>query len=917
MPQWQRHPVETLLSLRIDTPSSDYHKTETPNVELYVRVRPVDPDGCVSVTVAIVNKCATPNGEMRDSYAFYQPEIVIRTVENNAAFLERRTINEHIDDTDLKSYRLLYRHAKEFAVGHGCSATWTKNAQGNRALEIRSTFIPVHRLLLADVNQAIESIPMCILAESSDEDIAQRLHALCTGYETWIAERAVEVESLKNSGEIDSDQSGTAIEHLENCRLSLRQMRDGIACLFDSHDGKVMASFRLMNQAMADQRARARWLKEGKPTDAPQRSDVDRWYPFQLAFILQCLPGLVDDNSPQRDVLDLLWFPTGGGKTEAYLGLIAFVIFLRRLRTGKDGVTALMRYTLRLLTIQQFERAAILICCCEAIRRSRNDLGSTEIGIGMWVGRSSTPNSLDEARESLTKLRRGDLIETKNPVQLHSCPWCGARLDYNHYYIQGEPNRRMIVACQKKDCEFGKYLPVSLVDEDIYSSRPTLIIATVDKFASLPWRDSCAQLFNSPGTAGTRPPELIIQDELHLISGPLGTLVGLYETALDALCSTHGVKPKIIASTATIRRAAQQVRALFSRDVRQFPPPGIDARDSYFATEAPPDRKGDRCYVGLMAPGTSHTSLLVRTYASLLQSASEIDGTDEVRDAYWTLVGYFNSLRVLGGARMQVQDDVNLRLDYLAHQHETDKRSIDRPIELTSREPSGKIPEHLKSMAETYPDALDIILATNMISVGVDIDRLGLMAVMGQPQSTSEYIQSTSRVGRRYPGLVTVMFNAARSRDRSHYESFISYHSALYRQVESASVTPFSARARDRGLHAVLISMLRHTIPGLAPNDAASRISLHLNEVNAARQIILDRIQLIAPDQVTSAAAQLDYIIDRWTRRANAPQLNYYSPKRTHAALLIEASEAENAREAFPTQWSLRDVDRSANLYFA
>lgn len=288
-----------------------------------------------------------------------------------------------------------------------------------------------------------------------------------------------------------------------------------------------------------------------------------------------------------------------------------------------------------------------------------------------------------------------------------------------------------------------------------------------------------------------------------------------------------------------------------------------------------------------------------------------------MKDAYWTLVGYFNSLRVLGGARMQVQDDVGDRLELLAQATGAKPRRIESRIELTSREPSGAIPSHLKRMALSLPDpdALDVILATNMISVGVDIDRLGLMVVMGQPQSTSEYIQATSRVGRKWPGLVVVLFNAARSRDRSHYESFAAYHSALYRQVESTSVTPFSSRSRDRGLHAVVVALARAIVPGFRSNTSARRILTHRPDLDAVKELIRRRVHDVSPDDEAATCAEVDQRLDEWAElaRANA-DLVYTSPRHPDKALLQEAGNPGDS-DGFPTLRSLRDVDRSSNLY--
>ena len=434
----------------------------------------------------------------------------------------------------------------------------------------------------------------------------------------------------------------------------------------------------------------------------------------------------------------------------------------------------------------------------------------------------------------------------------------------------------------------------------------------------MPWKHETARLFNIGESSP--PPELIIQDELHLISGPLGTMTGLYETAVEALCRDGSVGPKIIASTATIRRAGEQTKGLFATSrVSQFPPLGLDARDSYFAVERPAEERGTRLYVGLSAQGTSQTTLMVRTYAALLQTAKELQATDHDRDPYWTLVGYFNSLRVLGGARIQVQDDVVDRIGVVASRTGAKPRTIDRTIELTSREPSKDIPGHLQSMAIASPDneALDLILATNMISVGVDVDRLGLMVVMGQPQSTSEYIQASSRVGRRHPGLVVVLLNSAKSRDRSHYESFVTYHSALYSQVESSSVTPFSSRARDRGLHGVLIALARLRNERFRPNRGAADTADLEKALRFEEKLILDRVQRVNPRERSATTADLKRIIDRWRLRADDVNGLVYSKfKEPTTSLLVDASTDDPTVEgAFRTLQSLRDVDKSSNLY--
>lgn len=888
------------------------------DLELFVRVRPADPDGVSAVTLALLNRFeSSSNAAGRDANAFFQPRITVRATDRSSPFVERPSLGFADTDEELNSYRLLYRHAPNFATGHGCAVEWepievtindTATAPATRW--IRTTFVPTYDLRLADSNPKIDvdQLGMHRLATASDADVVAALKALTSGYRAWIQGREEQVQSISIDGLRE-----TASEHLERCSKACDRMDAGIELLADPADTTPMDAFRLANRAMAMQRARTEWLRSSNRESTSPDEAAGTWRPFQIAFMLLSLRGIAVRESDDRGIADVLWFPTGGGKTEAYLGLIAFATFLRRLRAPRNGggVTVLMRYTLRLLTVQQFERAALLMCCMDVLRRdAAGRLGQSEISIGMWVGRGSTPNTLDEAKRSLRKLARNDEVQEENPVQIRSCCWCGTALDHYDYKVIDD---HLVIACDTAGCEFAEGLPVHVVDETIYAERPTLIIATADKFAGLPWKPEIGNLFNH--FSSEPPPELIIQDELHLISGPLGTLAGLYETAVDLI----GHQPKVVASTATIRRAVHQGRALFNRQVEQFPPPGLDARDSYFSVETPPSRKASRLYVGLMAPATSQTSLMVRTYAALLHHAQAIEGNDEVRDAYWTLLGYFNSLRLLGGAKLQVQDDVNDRLDLLSESLGQERRDIGRDIELTSREPSSTIPGHLQDMATPYPDALGVILATNMISVGVDVDRLGLMVVMGQPQSTSEYIQATSRVGRKWPGLVVTLFNGARSRDRSHYENFTSYHSALYRQVEATSVTPFSARARDRGLHATVVGLARLMIPTARPKEAAADIADFEDELGEIRNQILDRVKRIAGQAERDMTdKQINEIIAQWREAADEnPTLTYGTYRQS--GLLVDAGRWDESDDAtassFATLWSLRDVDVESTLY--
>ncbi|GAA2762756.1 helicase-related protein [Streptomyces paradoxus] len=920
---WRREEL-TLPDTTVDvtTPAPDLRFELADGVALRVNVRRPDARlGTVTVTVTLVNTHKVGERELQDAFSLFQCGLVVRASDGSSAFVERPA-PDLAHDPEVATSRLLHRHAPTFAVGHGCAAEWDwtpppigmTDSRRAGVSEVRSEFVPTVEVLLTDSNPDIDSsaLSMLSLAERPDTEVVVALEALAIGYERWIDRKQAEADAL-----IGGAYEKAARDQVEACREALGRIHEGIALLRTKPD--LMRAFRLANRAMADQRARSVWVKSDR--HGSPEPDKGRWRPFQIAFVLLCLAGIDDPEHRDREVSDLLWFPTGGGKTEAYLGLIALTSFLRRIRLREDGggVTVLMRYTLRLLTLQQFERATILLCAMERIRLGNpSELGCEPFSLGMWVGESATPNKLKDANEQLAELHK-DLdkrLATKNPVQLHACPWCGTRLDARAYEVD-EDAKRMYVRCPGAGCDFADGLPVHLIDEAVYDARPTLVIATVDKFASMPWRPATAALFNRDDPSDrTPPPELIVQDELHLISGPLGTLTGLYETAVDELAG----RPKVIASTATIRRAADQGRSLFDREVRQFPPAGLDSRDSWFAVETPPEEKASRRYVGLLAPGTSQSTLLIRTYATLLHRAKQAKTSDDVRDAYWSLVGYFNSLRLLSAAELQVHDDVVAYLELLAAREETTVRSIANYSELTSRIDASEIPARLKGIERALPDpdVVDVLLATNMIAVGVDVDRLGLMAVMGQPQTTAEYIQATSRVGRAHPGLVSVMLNATRSRDRSHYENFLHFHSALYREVESTSVTPFSARARERGLHAVIVALTRIMFPEARPNEAAGMVESYAHRIrDEIKPVLLDRVRAVTPEEADAVSRAFDEFLEWWCDEADIHNGLLFEPKkgrRIPSLLQPYGDEAENA-EAWPTLWSLRDVDAESALF--
>jgi ATP-dependent helicase YprA (DUF1998 family) len=581
-----------------------------------------------------------------------------------------------------------------------------------------------------------------------------------------------------------------------------------------------------------------------------------------------------------------------------------------------------MRYTLRLLTIQQFQRAAALVVACDLIRRGAVDGGIAKlpshfetdapISIGLWVGDSSTPNKVPKAIEALEN------NSPSTPKQLSNCPVCNTELSWG---ASGDRSR-ILVHCLEEGCSFGRLkvpLPIWTVDDDIYREKPTLVIGTADKYVQLPRNKDTGLLFGIGSNVG--PPDLIIQDELHLISGPLGTMAGLYEIAIDELSSRGGARPKVIGSTATIRRAESQIRALFNRAAFQFPPPGLDHSNSGFATLDQYD-PGRLC-IGVTTTGRSAKFTLQAVAASLLQSATSDQIPDGSRDEYATLVTYFNSLRELGGALVLMRDDVNRSIsEYAGRRDGEEIRQLKPPVELTSRVTSSEIPSLLGRLELDFrhDDSVDAVLATNMISVGVDVSRLGAMIVNGQPKGIAEYIQASSRVGRsNVPGLVVTVYNANKARDRSRYETFAGWHQSLYRDVEATSVTPFAPRARDRAIHAVLVAIVRHTIPDMAdePIDAAN----HEAEIRAVIDRIVERAHDVDEEEAHAVGIGLHAFLERWVARG---RIKHYWDDRSDEGLLISAEKAaeraaerRSARWATPSPNSLRSVEPSSAFVLA
>ncbi|AOL02464.1 DISARM system helicase DrmA [Burkholderia contaminans] len=1027
---WQRVPCggKVVLPLIEGVIPHQAPDVSRPAVRLQGSIRARNANGDRLVTLFLINAQEEPKTN-RDTAWLFQPELIVRAEANvsNRAIFRRRPVllPESADSTETDDLRerlsleMIYRNRVEFAVGHGVAVhAVTSESDGVMlATEVRTSVLPQYEVQVTEtpgrdpadrpaMKEMVTSglLDMQRLAELGVAELVDALNLLTKDYASWIA-----LQRARIGADVVGYDS-QASQALDRCQEIQSRLQQGIDTL--TSDENALAAFRFANRAMAIQRVRSQYaleVRRGRDVTVDQ-FDRPEWRPFQLAFLLLSIPSLADPTHPDRvqpmeSHADLLWFPTGGGKTEAYLGVAAFTMAIRRMQGrlgGYDssrGLAVIMRYTLRLLTLQQFQRATALICAMEKLRRDAliqgdESLGKEPFTIGLWVGNKVTPGTTDESHYAIQTLR--DPSKNKagrtSPLQLTSCPWCGSSIDPGKDVVVDRERGRTVVYCgdKKSSCVFSRGrssnlphpgIPVLTVDEEIYHRPPTMMIATVDKFAMMAWRGQVRTLFGRvsqecerhgllwheadccngnhqaakglsavrvKNVAPIRPPDLIIQDEFHLISGPLGTMVGLYESAVDELCAWKfdgkTVKPKIVASTATVRKAKEQVNNIFMRRVSVFPPHGLDVEDNYFSVQRSIEERPGRLYLGVCSPGSSRPAMLIRVYTAFLTAAQALfDRFGEPADPYMTMVGYFNSLRELGGMRRLAEDDVQTR-SYRVQMSMVERpalaqRSVNNIRELTSRVSSQDIPKYLDDLEVKFkatfdtesgqyvtkwnegdPRAIDVVLATNMLSVGVDVNRLGLMAVNGQPKGTAEYIQATSRVGRSFPGLVCTVLTWARPRDLSHYETFEHYHATFYKHVEAQSVTPFSPRAMDRGLTGALLSLMRLENDAFSPNIGASELDKSDKpEITEAMNVLVRRAWNVSETHTIKnlAERELKERADEWAKEVSVPGRTLAYEKRGAQAATIKGlieTPGTKTWSNWTVPMSMREVEPGVRL---
>ncbi|MGI9822191.1 DISARM system helicase DrmA [Agromyces sp. Marseille-Q5079] len=1022
-------------------PAGESHRVSNLGGEqVSVSVEVFDYEGRRVVEAALLNVAVTGR-ELPPKLWLFQAELEATAIDaTSAVFLPTRDDLEKprgSRDDEVRRLDLLYRDRLEFAVGRTASATWNVDASTpRRAASVRTTWLPT-----AEVPQTrAPEVPGVVLSmralmESTPDELRAALQPLVDEYGAWLVEQGAANDGLPEHLRVEG-----AIG-IADGEAALKRLGQGLELLASNE--QAQRAFWFMNRTMRDQRLRSQVaaLRIEQPAlkIAEAVAEVDArgdkaasWRAFQLAFILMQLPAVVDPTHVRRSSdfprAELLFFPTGGGKTEAYLGLAAFTFGIRRLQgkvetpegllDGGDGVAVLMRYTLRLLTSQQFIRATTLMCAAELVRLEDPAMwGSVPFRIGLWVGSSVSPKRYAEAAEQVKHVLESDgAAFGLTALQFGHCPWCGTAINPKGNVEADDVAKRIRVYCgdRRSGCPFsaggaaGEGLPVLTVDDEIYRHPPTFLLATVDKFARLAREGEAASLFgyvskrcprhgykhpdtdasvcgaehhNQNKTHGRtypptqvttvgrlRPPDLIIQDELHLITGALGTAVGLFEGAIDVLSSwktgdetsAKPVKPLVIASTATVRKAGEQVQRLYARQVEVFPPQVLSVSDTFFSKEVPLDEAPGRKYLGVCLHGARLTLAEIRLSEILLLAGQQLfDEHGAAAEPYLTLVDYFSATRELAGMRRYLEDDVTTRVSNPDKASGYPRRRTPLEIgELTSRISStdiGKTLTHLavpfdadadttagraalnarRAAGEDVPwrdRPFDVVLATSMLQVGVDVPRLGLMLIVGQPKNTAEYIQASSRVGRESgkPGLVVTLANRSRPRDMAHYEQFEHYHDTFYANVEALSVTPFSDASLERGLTGLIVSAARVIDASTGVGSSLSPDSVAGAGRIAHRRATVDRLvdELVArvaqagdEHAAEQAKSKLVLRLDEWTERSDAQGggLTYARktlPKQHVVPLLTSPEDAigEAGERLFQVANSMREVQPEIDL---
>lgn len=929
--KWQRVPIPSDGAEKVGLPLG---KNASPilvlggRAKLHVNARPWTNGGHL-VTVTLVNVMEKPERGLDPIAVLFQVSLRVDVTAGQILPYPRpRSVSA--SDQDEAEVRYLYRNSPVFARGHGAAAMW------NCANDSQCTSVSLDFMPSAEVRSATFEIQAAKMPDPRFRDVE-----FLAFHEDVCEVKGVLAGIPQSFGEWLSVEQSRAYEANEEeglilaarCQSWRERIEAGIQSLSDP---TTFLAFRLANRAMYWQMRMAEEGRHGPFSVADGRAVPELepglgylWRPFQIAFFLGVIPSLVAGSNGRRDdheTVDVIWFPTGGGKTEAYLLVAAFELIRRRLvYLESDRATAVLsRYTLRMLTTQQFQRTGMLIGALELIRRSMPErLGSRQFSVGLWVGQSLTPNSFAKASDLYDDWSTTH-AGAKNPFLLDRCPVCSTAIVDHDSGLAGVDcgPSHFKFKCLSPECDFHEGIPMQVVDDALYRDPPSILLGTLDKFAGLTWDDRPRVFFGGPSDDAP-PPSLIIQDELHLISGPLGSICAPYEVAIDTVIRARngGRGAKLIASTATIRNAHEQVRGIYGRESSVFPSPVRSWDDAFFFRLEDPSKAPGRLYVGAMGQGTTTPVVsMVWAIAALLQASTEVELPEPLRDAYWTVLAYLNSRRELGRTITAASQEIPDRMKAIARV-EDNVRPVDDVMELSSQMASdmGDAIRSLERRGTSKAPAVDLVPCTSIISVGVDVERLGLMLVNGQPKLTSEYIQASSRVGRSRlaPGLVVSLYSPAKPRDRSHYEDFLAYHESFYRFVEPTSVTPYAPPARKRTLHSAIIAMIRHATPYRA-NDQAGDVDFDNQEIRRLVENFRQRVRMADPDEADEVDAEIDQFFAVWDEQAKSGRAVYYScPGRQFAAIsssLVRDFGEPSVLGIYEAMRSVRNVDPDVTL---
>ncbi|AEE54567.1 helicase domain-containing protein (plasmid) [Haliscomenobacter hydrossis DSM 1100] len=902
--------------------------------------------------------------------SIFQAEIKL-TSNNFLPYKEFASDKLMLDD-EAKEIDFIYRSINSYAIGHNCSTSWNEDLA-----EIKTTFMPV--LDIKDVtnsfNTGDKKLQHALALKNltvwgfDQLQVIDHLIYFAQKYGDWI--------NLQDEQNKKEKQREPGEQIIWRQKQNYKRLLDNIEIL---RNEEVFKAFQIANTSMyiqliisndVDFANTEKELSKAsienlnnleffKNYDAQSRMDegkirfIPTYRPFQLAFLLLNIEGIVyPDCDARKNIVDLIWFPTGGGKTEAYLAVTGLAITFRRMtnKKGYEGTTVIMRYTLRLLTAQQFERASKLITALEFLRKQKEFsafLKDEPISIGLWVGMGSTPNKLKDAKSQIEEIdnecekinRKGELIgspQEKNTFQINSCPWCGTKLitqkankDGKTIWVHGfrDSKNDFKIICNNIHCTCSRGIPVQVIDELLYEKPPTLLFGTVDKFAMLSWQEKAHKFFNSLDP-DKLPPDLIIQDELHLLSGPLGSITGIFESIIEILATKEdgGRTPKIIASTATTRNTEHQVQRLYgNRKVNVFPPSGINYNDSFFASES---ESSNRRYLGFMPTGKTSVDTQLQILAHLLVARLEVFTNKITKfeiNNYWTIVSYYNSLKDVGRTFNKVGDEISSFTSALQNQLLTelgsDKRELafnynglsNRTKELTSRIESNKIKSVLNEIEQPFSidmieksatgntylrGVVDLVLATNMISVGIDISRLNIMLMNGMPKNIAEYIQASSRVGRSTKGLVVSLMNPNRAREKSYFENFNNFHQAFYQSVEPLSITPFTENTIEKMLSSLIVSYVRNKVPGMARNGDV--VNFRKEMLAPLKRSIKQRFSE-DPHATHLFETSLDHLANDWLERIHKAGIKEYKQ-------LLKRPSEKDVEQDWVLMQSMREID--------